>query len=131
MRIEALGNRKFKVWWSSHTEQTLFLDFEPIVRTYNLQGDFCLLHWQAKPKGLRQWGLYDNSSQYYYSFKESQFIRQSLIVQPLQIDETEHKTVPTAVLLIEGKLQVNNKNIKILKSANDLTWYQKSLASQV
>lgn len=76
----------------------LKMDFNPIIDRFHLTGDFCLVHWQAKPFGLRRWGAYDAGKDKYYPFTWNG----ALCSTPptfLQIDEELVKSVPTAVLL--------------------------------
>ncbi|MBP0016252.1 MAG: hypothetical protein J7647_01690 [Cyanobacteria bacterium SBLK] len=115
-RVQKLDEGKFKIWWDEKPRESLTLDFNPIIEYFNLTGEFCLLHWQARPRGLRRWGIYDSASDNYYPFDSARFSRSSLIGQTLQINENQHKTVPTAVLLFEGKLIVKPLDkIKIVK----------------
>jgi hypothetical protein len=75
----------------------LEMDFNPLIEHFNLQGNFCLLHWQAKPFGERRWGIYDSGADRYTSVKYSEVELRS-IPQLLQVDEKKVTTVPTAVL---------------------------------
>jgi hypothetical protein len=36
----------------------LVVDFGPLVEALNLTGDYCLVHWQARPRGERRWGVF-------------------------------------------------------------------------
>jgi hypothetical protein len=78
----------------------LKMDFNPIIDKFNLAGNFCLLHWQAKPFGLRRWGIYDGGKDKYYAATWNHL--HCLCLTPprfLQLDEDLVKTVPTAVML--------------------------------
>jgi hypothetical protein len=82
-------------------DDILLLDFQPIISHYNLSGNFCLLHWQARPKGLRGFGVYDSSSLSYYDVNHNKLDILANNCRTLQIDENVHKTNPVAVLLYE------------------------------
>jgi hypothetical protein len=76
----------------------LKMDFNPIIQHFKLVGEFCLLHWQAKPFGLRRWGIYDGGTDEYFAVRWDCLdvsINKSI---PLQLDERVVKSVPTAVL---------------------------------
>lgn len=75
----------------------LQMDFNPIIDWFRLRGQFCILHWQAKPFGERRWGLYDAGMDKYTSLKYCELQLQA-IPQLLQVDENIVKTVPTAIL---------------------------------
>jgi hypothetical protein len=76
----------------------LKMDFNPIINKFRLAGSFCLVHWQAKPFGLRRWGVYDGGKDKYYPFTWNGALC-STPPRFLQIDEELVKSVPTAVLL--------------------------------
>lgn len=75
----------------------LKMDFNPIIDRFRLSGNFCLVHWQAKPFGLRRWGAYDAGKDKYYPFKWNEVLC-STPPRFLQVDEELVKSVPTAVL---------------------------------
>ncbi|MEG4251059.1 hypothetical protein [Microcoleus sp. Pol10D4] len=85
----------------------LQMDFNPIIDWFRLRGQFCILHWQAKPFGQRRWGLYDAGIDRYMSLKYCE-LQLQVIPQLLQVDENIVKTVPTAVLYFpQSKLTKN------------------------
>ena len=109
--VEKLGYAKFGICWKEVEDSKLLLDFEPIIKEFNLNTQpFVLEHWQAKPHGLRKWGLYCASSDNYYSV-DADSIRTgfNLKIAKLQIDEKIHQTRPTAVVHY-GNARVNNLN---------------------
>ena len=74
------------------------LNFRPIIQEFKLEPPYVLLHWQARPKGLRRWGLYDGGADQYFGVDWDQFNVNDLVTfKTLQIDENEHRVVPTAV----------------------------------
>jgi hypothetical protein len=102
LRITKLkGRGKFYLGWDEKPSEPLTLDFNPIIFTFNLKGKYLLIHWQARPKGLRKWGFYDSISDNYYSpeFRHNIQLPAS-VPQFLQLTENDYKTVPTAVVYI-------------------------------
>lgn len=97
--IERLANATFRSQWQNIPDSTLKLNFDVLIDHFGLTdvGSFCLVHWQAKPKGLRRWGVYCRSADMYYAADEIVF-DEGLTIQTLQMDERVVKTVPTAVL---------------------------------
>ncbi len=98
--IQKIGKAKFKVSTDNIPNSEIELDFNPIIDNFKLEGDYLLLHFQAKPKESRQWGVYASKTDSYHSIKEFDLDRPQ--VRSLHLDETQHKTVPTAVLLVEN-----------------------------
>lgn len=108
---------KFYVFWVKNNSVSLEnsainLDFSPfidkILLNYPKVNFYCLLHWQAMPKGLRRWGLYDSISEQYYSADEVENINEGRFIT-LQLNENIIKTVPVAVLFFPNTklLQTN------------------------
>jgi len=102
-KIEKVSRGRFDVTYEHLPDFKLALDFNPIIQRFNLQGSFCLLHWQAKPFGLRRWGVYDGGKDSYVACEWSQV---EVLKNPrcLQLDETIVSTVPTAVLHFEASI---------------------------
>jgi hypothetical protein len=71
----------------------LVMDFRPLWELVNPTGPCCLVHWQAKPRGQRRWGIFDGTT--YRSFEG---YSSELPGEGLQLDENQVLTVPTAVL---------------------------------
>lgn len=67
-KIVKVHQAKFLVFWSDRPDSELIIDFNPLIDFFKLEGNFCLIHWQAKPKGLRKWGTYDRFLDSYFSF---------------------------------------------------------------
>lgn len=100
-KIVKLAKAKFLVFWTQHEHSGLLLDFNPTIQAKNLQGNFCLKHWQAKPFLLRQWGVYDSSTDNYYSCNNVIFHSLPTVttrIESFQIDESINNCRPTAVV---------------------------------
>lgn len=108
--ITPMGKGQFRLRWVE-AEGNLDLDFRPFIERAKKRGCRYLIHWQAKPKGIRRWGIYDIESDAYVVTKSLDVIGTS---HGLQIDENKVKTVPTAVLMADevkckgyGSMEVN------------------------
>ena len=98
--IQKLAKAKFKVSTDHIPNSELELDFNPIIEEFNLSGDFLLIHWQAKPKGYRKWGIYASKSDRYYSLKAIDMERWT--GKTLQLDDLTASALPSAVLLVKN-----------------------------
>ena len=100
-KVKRTSTGQFEVTYEHLPEFKLALNFNPIIERFNLEGDFCLLHWQAKPFGLRRWGIYDRAKDSYVACEWNQI---EVLKNPrcLQVDEALVTTVPTAVLCFES-----------------------------
>jgi hypothetical protein len=101
--ITKLAPQTFRSIWQNHQglelpDSRLKLSFAPLIEAFALSGQFCLLHWQAKPKGLRRFGVYCSTSDSYTGIDHDR-LKINASGEALQISEQQHKTVPTAVLL--------------------------------
>lgn len=86
----------------------LKMDLNPIINNFQLTGNFCLLHWQAKPFGLRRWGIYDAGIDEYFAATWD-CLDINCRGTPLQLDETTVTSVPTAVIYFrEAKVEKQN-----------------------
>lgn len=97
----------------------LKMDFNPIIEEFGLTGFFCLLHWQAKPFGLRRWGIYDAGIDQYFATTWD-CIDVNCTGFPLQIEETKVTTVPTAVLYFKNARTEQRNYLSIVKCLNQL-----------
>lgn len=92
----------------------LKMNFTPIIREFQLVGKFCLLHWQAKPFGLRRWGVYDaGADKYFATTWNCTDINCGGI--PLQLDETIVTTVPTAVIYFKNSKVIERNYLSIVR----------------
>lgn len=98
---------KVSLTYSAMPNFNLQMDFNPIIDWFRLRGQFCILHWQAKPFGERRWGLYDAGIDKYTSLKYCE-LQPRVIPRLLQVDENIVKTVPTAVLYFPRSQLVDN-----------------------
>ncbi len=95
-QITKIQKAKFKIATPGMTNSELELDFQPLIEEFKLEGDFILIHWQARPKGHRQWGIYSSKDDSYRSTSELAINWAS--VKSLQLDDATAKTIPSAVL---------------------------------
>lgn len=109
--ISKLSKAKFKVSTPGVSGGDLELDFNPIIDEFKLEGDFCLIHWQARPKGDREWGIYSSKNDSYQSQLEIKF--NGAVMKTLQLDDTQAKTIPSAVLYtLEDRVNcINDRTI--------------------
>lgn len=91
------SSRKVRITYSDLPGFRLEMDFSPLINFFNLSGDFCLLHWQAMPKGRRRWGIWDEASKNYKSFNYKSLIIEAF-GELLQMPESG-LIKPTAVIL--------------------------------
>jgi hypothetical protein len=99
--IRKIFEGRFFLHWTQIPDSQLDLDFNPIIVNHKLTGYYVLLHWQAKPKNFRQWGIYDSFTDNYYSFPAKSFSFGNLRgtqQQLLDISEEVYPTRPTAVV---------------------------------
>ncbi len=98
-QINKIQKAKFKVATPGVAGSELELDFQPVIDQFELEGDFILIHWQARPKGHRQWGIYSSRDDNYRSTSELAINLAS--VKSLQLDDATAKTIPSAVLYVQ------------------------------
>jgi hypothetical protein len=100
----------------------LNMDFEPIASQFNLDRypNYVLCHWQIKPKGLRGFGWFtkvEGETQYHCIDWDKIECESTVLMQPLQINENIHSTLPTAVLLFPNA-KIIKRNCWVLARAN-------------
>ncbi len=98
-QITKIQRAKFKVATPGVTGSELELDFQPVIDQFKLEGDFILIHWQARPKGYREWGIYSSRDDNYRS--TSELAINLATVKSLQLDDATAKTIPSAVLYVQ------------------------------
>jgi hypothetical protein len=98
--VEKQSHTQFVVYWEEQPEVKLTLSFDDIIRMHKLSGQYCLIHWQAKPFGLRRFGVYDSLGRY-TPLDWNQLIPYSGETEILQVDETLSKRIPVAVMCIK------------------------------
>lgn len=102
--IERIAPAKFKVTTPNVENSELMLDFQPIIDKFKLVGDFKLIHWQARPKGYREFGIYSSVDDSYRSTDNLSKAGYGS-VQFLQLDDATANTLPSAVILHRGNLR--------------------------
>lgn len=100
--ITKLESGKFKINYQELPDFELVMDFNPLIQRFNLQPPYCLVHWQAKPKEQRRWGVFDGQLDQYFSVNWNKLQFELNKSRPIEIDENSAKTVPTAVLLFDN-----------------------------
>ena len=93
--ITKINPAHFKVT-TPQTKFQLILNFNPIIERFKLSGNFQLIHWQARPKGYRQWGIYNSLDDSYTSIDNFQITGN---FKSLQIPDSEARSIPSAVIL--------------------------------
>ena len=98
--ITKLEKGKFKVLTDGAIGE-LILDFKPLIKFFDLSGNYQLIHFQATPKGHRRWGVYRSRDDNYLS---CQGIQLTGNFKTLLIPDNIAKTVPNAVIYTNAKL---------------------------
>ena len=101
--ITKIDTAKFKISTPDIEKSELTLDFARIIDQFKLEGDYYLIHWQARPKGYRQWGIYSSSTDTYTSTEEILISYGGC--STLQLDDKTATTVPSAVIYFKGSLK--------------------------
>ena len=91
--IRKISDFRVVLTYSELPKFKLVMDFKPLWELVTPDGPCCLVHWQAKPRGERRWGIFDG--QIYRSYEG---YSSELPVEGVQVDENQVLTVPTAVL---------------------------------
>lgn len=98
--ITKLAQAKFKLITDNVPSSELILDFNPIIQQFLLSGSYLLIHWQARPKGHRQWGVYFSETDNYTSLSAIEF--NHILGKTLQLDDAKAITVPSAVIIVQN-----------------------------
>lgn len=109
--ITRIAAAKFKVSTPNIPNSELELDFNPIINEFKLTGNFTLIHWQARPKGYRQWGIYSSLDDSYRAVEELTINLSS--AKSLQLNDAAATTIPSAVLY-SNETRVNCINDKLI-----------------
>ena len=99
-KISKLSHAKFLVATPEVPGGELTLDFNPVIEEYKLQGKFSLVHWQARPRGYREWGIYssvDDSYKCAFDFPTAYGK-----IEMLMLDDKTASTIPSAVIYFNG-----------------------------
>ena len=106
-KIQKIEKGKFKISTSGVPNSEITLDFNPIIQQFNLdQGrqDYKLIHWQGRPKGVREWGIFDPQTDSYCCgvYKNHMMIWGGMKL--LMLNDQTATTLPSAVVYVVGKL---------------------------
>jgi len=115
-KIETL-ERRVKLTYPDLPDFKLEMDFNPFVEVFKLSGEFCLLHWQAKPFGERRWGVYDEKLGKYFSCEWNKLALISSFAILLQIEEKVFQTIPVAVICFKNSRVEKGDYISIISSS--------------
>jgi hypothetical protein len=83
----------------------IILNFEPIINQFQLSGKFYLIHWQATPKGHREFGIYSSVNDGYTSILKLPKFAYGAI-QFLQLDDATANNLPSAVIYFKGWIPI-------------------------
>jgi len=106
MHIEKGSKGKFSITWDDFPDEELNLDFNPLLKEFDLVG--IILHWQSRPKSTKNkqgrcWGLYDIEADSYFAGTADNIppfkVRRCRV---LDIPEYKSSSVPTAVIYFPG-----------------------------
>lgn len=107
--IQHISKAKFKISTPSVPNSELLLDFNPIIDEFKLVGNFYLIHWQARPKGHREWGIYSAKDDTYTS---SVSFPPAYGKVDLKMLDDPAKSIPSAVVVFKGKM-MNERGVFI------------------
>lgn len=105
------SQHRVSLWWENlesimYPESNLILNFEPFYSTFNLNNTDALIHFQAKPKPVRRFGIYQGGS--YYSTGAI------AIEKPSETLRINDDNTPSNIILVKcAKLLINPTKIII------------------
>lgn len=100
--VHKISKAKFMVTTIDVPDGDLQLDFNPIIDKFKLRGDFYLIHWQARPKGHREYGIYSSKGDTYRSTDNLPTHYGGISL--LQLDDMTASTIPSAVIAFKGHI---------------------------
>ena len=101
--VHKISRAKFKISTPNVRNSELLLDFNPVIDEFKLVGNFYLIHWQARPKGHREWGIYDSRHDTYTSSVE---LTPGYGKHELKMLDDPADTIPSAVVVFYGHLKL-------------------------
>lgn len=101
--IKKIDTAKFEISTEGVENSKLTLDFARIIDEFKLKGDYYLIHWQARPKGFREWGIYSSKTDTYTSTEEIQISYGGW--STLQLNDKTAQSIPSAVIYFKGSLK--------------------------
>lgn len=107
--IKKLAKGKIKISWKNAKNSEITMDFNPIIKQFKLSKGL-ILHYQAKPFGLRRWGIYDITNDKYISIEWMQVYFEKVKIKLLSLEDSKQQ--PTSVLWIDGRLEHDKKTNK-------------------
>lgn len=108
----------FLIFWIDQSGEMLpdsliTLDFNPVIKEAKLVKDFAICHYQARPKGLRQWGVFYDEN--YFSVKS---INAKVAYESIWLDEKAITLPPNAVIVHKNcKAVITDSRAEILAIA--------------
>jgi hypothetical protein len=108
----------FLIFWINQLGEMLpdsliTLDFNPVIKEAKLIKDFAICHYQARPKGFRQWGIFFGEE--YFSVKS---INSKVAYESIWLDEGAIAFPPNAVIVHRNcKVVINDARAEILAIA--------------
>lgn len=105
--VQRISKAKFKISTPNVPNSELLLDFNPVIDEFKLVGNFYLIHWQARPKGYREWGIYSSRDDTYTS---TELPNQKAMgsCRLLMLDDPAN-TIPSAVIAFYGYLKLQRE----------------------
>ncbi len=95
--ITQLGKARFRLVTVNIPNSQIILDFNPLIHKFQLKGEFSLIHWQARPKKYREWGIYNSVEDRYSSIPDFKI---EGIFTSLQIPDVSAYSLLSAVLMV-------------------------------
>lgn len=92
-------------------DSVITLDFNPIIKSANLIKDFAICHYQARPKGLRKWGIFYANN--YFSVER---ISSLVPYESILLEESNLAFPPNAVLLHRNCELILNQSEATIRS---------------
>lgn len=107
--IQKLSRAKFKISTLDVPNSELELDFNPIIAQLSdreKQQKYQLLHWQGRPKGDREWGIYDPKTDTYRCGVYLNHVTAYGGIKLFMLDDKTAITLPSAVVYFVGSLPI-------------------------
>lgn len=130
---QIIEKQKERIWhlcWKKYDferEQYIEVPKSKIVLNFNiLVGEFkkkinsknnpLFMHWQAKPKGLRRWGIYDINRDIYFSrsFDKVEF-NNPVPLELIQGNDNAIKENPVSVVLMDAVIEYNQEEESLIR----------------
>lgn len=93
-----LPNKFISRWFDENNNlienSEIILDFNPVIKQANLTANFAICHYQARPKGLRKWGVFYKGK--YFSVDK---IDSLVPYESIWLDENSVTLPPNAVIV--------------------------------